>query len=47
MQPARVYRGSRRRVRRLKMRGNGSPALYWFAALMILTFLVTVWRMLG
>jgi hypothetical protein len=44
MRPAKVYRGSRRRVRAIKMRHNGSRELWLFVAwVAFVLFVVLPW----
>jgi hypothetical protein len=40
--PARIYRGSRRRLKRLTLRGNWSPELLLFVAWLLFCLLVLV-----
>ena len=44
--PAKVFRGSRRRVRAIRVRGNGSPALWCFLLWIAVVLLVIVPRVL-
>ena len=44
--PPKLFRGSRRRVRRIRMRGNGSPAFWWFVIWTAVALLVIVPKLL-
>ena len=43
--PARVYRGSRARVRRIRLRGNDSLPLVWIALTIIVVSLILIARL--
>jgi hypothetical protein len=42
VRPARIYRGSRRRLRQIRVRGNGSAGLWMFVAWVAFLLLVVV-----
>jgi hypothetical protein len=42
---AMVYRGSRARLRRIRLRGNGSPQLLWFVVMVIVLALLLIARL--
>jgi hypothetical protein len=43
--PAMVYRGSRARLRRIRLRGNGSLPLVWIALTIIVVSLILIARL--
>jgi len=44
--PPRVFRGSRRRLRRIRLRGNASPALFWFIVWAAVVLVILAVRLL-
>jgi len=44
--PPRVCRGSRRRIRRIRLRGNASPALLWLIVWAAVVLVILVARLL-
>ena len=44
--PPKVFRGSKRRVRRIRMRGNTPRGLFWLAIASVAAFFAAVARLL-